>query len=163
LKNPDVLYLGTETGLVISTDRGRSWSPVHANLPSVRVDEVALHPRDNAMILATHGRALWILDHLEPIQEYAAAQAAATDAKMFPLPRYAMYRRAARDRNYEFWGDQTFFGETPPPAAIISWLMKRPSNDVKLKIADGTGREVREISGTAMASAGKAGIQSACW
>ena len=51
-----------------------SWRRLKANLPTVRVDEITLHPRDNAMIVATHGRVLWILDHLEPIQEYAAAQ-----------------------------------------------------------------------------------------
>jgi photosystem II stability/assembly factor-like uncharacterized protein len=163
LKNPDVLYLGTETGLVVSIDRGRSWIPIRANLPSVRVDEVTLHPRDNAMILATHGRALWILDHLEPIQEYAAVQTTTTDARLFTLPPYAMYRRPARDRNYEFWGDQTFFGENPPPAAVISWFMKRQASDVKLKITDATGREVREISGTPLANSGKPGLQTACW
>ena len=114
LKNPDVLYVGAETGLFISIDRAKSWARVKANLPTVRIDEITLHPRDNAMILATHGRALWILDHLEPIQEYAKAQAAATDAELFTPPPYAMFRRPARDRNYEFWGDQTFFGENPP-------------------------------------------------
>ena len=77
------------------------------------------------MILATHGRAIWVLDHLEPIQEYAAAQAATADAKLFTPPPYAMYRRPARDRNYEFWGDQTFYGENPPPAAVISWFNKK--------------------------------------
>src|SRR5207237_1184774 len=84
----------------------------------VRIDEITLHPRDNAMVLATHGRALWILDHLEAIQEYAAAHAATTDAKLFTPPPYAMFRRPARDRNYEFWGDQTFYGENPPTAAV---------------------------------------------
>ena len=44
---------------------------------------IVLHPRDNAMVLATHGRAIWILDHLEPIQEYAAAQAATADVPNF--------------------------------------------------------------------------------
>jgi hypothetical protein len=122
-----------------------------------------LHPRDNAMILATHGRAIWILDHLEPIQEYAKAQAAATDAALFTPPPYAMFRRPARDRNYEFWGDQTFFGENPPGAAIISWLNKKPVGDVKLKITDAAGREVREISGTPLANSNKQGIQMACW
>src|SRR5207245_4444072 len=68
-KNANVLYLGTETGLFVTVDR-RSWMRIKANLPTVRIDEITLHPRDNAMILATHGRALWILDHLEPIQEY---------------------------------------------------------------------------------------------
>ncbi|HWW88508.1 MAG TPA: hypothetical protein VNZ26_33170, partial [Vicinamibacterales bacterium] len=81
-KNPDVLYLGAETGLFVSIDRGKSWSRIRANLPTVRIDEITLHPRDNAMILATHGRTIWILDHLEPIQEYAAARAASGDAKL---------------------------------------------------------------------------------
>ena len=74
------------------------------------------------MVLATHGRALWILDHLEPIQEYAAAQK--TDAKLFTPPPASMYRRPASDRNYEFWGDQNFFGENPPQAAVISYYVK---------------------------------------
>jgi hypothetical protein len=75
------------------------------------------------MVLATHGRTIWILDHLEPIQEYAAAQAVTTDAKLFTPPPSSMYRRPARDRNYEFWGDLTFYGENPPQAAVISWLL----------------------------------------
>jgi photosystem II stability/assembly factor-like uncharacterized protein len=163
LKNADVLYVGAETGLFVSVDRAKSWVRVKANLPTVRIDEITLHPRDNAMILATHGRAIWILDHLEPIQEYAAAQAVATDAKLFTPPPYAMFRRPARDRNYEFWGDQTFFGENPPTAAVISWFNRKPVGDVKLKFTDAAGREVREISGTVLESSRKAGIQSACW
>jgi hypothetical protein len=117
-KNPDVLYLGTETGLFVSVDRGTSWARVKGNLPTVRIDEITLHPRDNAMVLATHGRALWILDHLEPIQEYATAQKA--DAALFTPPA-AMYRRTARDRNYEFWGDQVFYGQNPPAAVRLTW------------------------------------------
>jgi photosystem II stability/assembly factor-like uncharacterized protein len=163
LKNPNVLYVGAETGLFVSIDRAKSWVRVKANLPTVRIDEITLHPRDNAMILATHGRALWILDHVEPIQEYAAAQAATTDAKLFTPPPFAMYRRPARDRNYEFWGDQTFFGENPPAAAVISWINKRAVGEVKLKITDAAGREIRELSGTPLANSNKAGIQSACW
>ena len=163
LRNQDVLYLGTETGLFISIDRAKTWTRVHGNLPSVRIDEITLHPRDNAMILATHGRSLWILDHLEPIQEYAAAQSTSADAKLFTLPPTAMYRRPARDRNYEFWGDQTFFGENPPQAAVISWVMKRSANEVQLTITDAAGKEVREIAGPTLANSAKAGMQSACW
>ena len=163
LKNPDVLYVGAETGLFVSIDRAKSWVRVKANLPTVRIDEITLHPRDNAMILATHGRAIWILDHLEPIQEYAAAQVVATDAKLFTPPPYAMFRRPARDRNYEFWGDQTFYGENPPPAAVISWLNKKQVGDVKLKITDAAGREIREIAAPVLAAGNRAGVQSACW
>jgi photosystem II stability/assembly factor-like uncharacterized protein len=160
-RNPDVLYLGTETGLFLSIDRGKSWQRLRADLPTVRIDEITLHPRDNAMILATHGRTIWILDNLAPIQEFAAVQT--TDAKLFTPPPSSMFRRPARDRNYEFWGDQTFFGENPPQAAVISWMLKKDAGAVSLKIADASGRELREISGPVLADSNKAGIQSACW
>jgi photosystem II stability/assembly factor-like uncharacterized protein len=163
LKNPDVLYLGTETGLFVSIDRARSWVRIKANLPTVRIDEITLHPRDNAMLLATHGRAIWVLDHLAPIQEYAAAQSTTADAKLFTPAPTAMYRRPARDRNYEFWGDQTFFGENPPQAAVLTWFLKKQANEVKLRVTDATGHEVREISGTVLANSNTPGIQSACW
>ncbi len=159
-KNPDVLYLGTETGLFVSLDRGGSWTRVKANLPTVRIDEITLHPRDNAMVLATHGRALWILDHLEPIQEYAAAQKA--DATLFTPPA-AMYRRPSRDRNYEFWGDQVFYGQNPPAAARLTWTQKRQVEDVALKITDTAGKTVREITGQVLNNSKKTGMQTACW
>jgi photosystem II stability/assembly factor-like uncharacterized protein len=162
-RNADVLYIGTETGLFVSIDRAKSWVRITANLPTVRIDEITLHPRDNAMILATHGRAIWVLDHLEPIQEYAAAQAAATDAKLITPPPFAMFRRSTRDRNYEFWGDQTFYGENPPAAAVISWFNKHDVADVKLKITDATGHEIREIEAPALDTSRKAGLHSACW
>jgi photosystem II stability/assembly factor-like uncharacterized protein len=162
-RNQDVLYVGAETGLFVSIDRARSWTRIKANLPTVRIDEITLHPRDNAMVLATHGRALWILDHLEPIQEYAAVQAATTDARLFTPPPFAMYRRPARDRNYEFWGDQTFYGENPPPAAIISWFNKKAVGEVTLKITDAAGREIRELGAPALTSSNTAGMQTACW
>jgi photosystem II stability/assembly factor-like uncharacterized protein len=163
LKNPDVLYLGTETGLFLSLDRGKSWQRVKANLPTVRIDEITLHPRDNAMLLATHGRTIWILDSLTPIQEFTSAQTTTASAKLFTPPPTAMFRRPASDRNYQFWGDQTFFGENPPQAAVISWYLKNQVNSVQLKITDGAGREVREISGTVLANSNKPGIQTACW
>jgi photosystem II stability/assembly factor-like uncharacterized protein len=163
LKNPDVLYLGTETGLFVTLDRGRSWSRIKANLPTVRIDEIVLHPRDNAMILATHGRAIWILDSLSPIQEYAAAASTTADARLFSPPASVTYRRPVRDRNYEFWGDQVFYGENPPQAAVISWLLKRDVDRIELRITDASGREVRAISGQVLANVNKSGIQSACW
>ena len=163
LKNPDVLYLGTETGLFVTLDRGRSWQRLKANLPTVRIDEITLHPRDNAMILGTHGRAIWVLDNLSPIQELAAARTSAADARLFSPAPAVMYRRPTRDRNYEFWGDQTFYGENPPQAAVLSWFAKRQAGNVALRISDAAGRQVREISGPVLANSNKAGIQSACW
>jgi photosystem II stability/assembly factor-like uncharacterized protein len=163
LKNPDVLYAGTETGIFVSLDRGRSWERMKGNMPTVRVDKMVIHPRDNALVVGTHGRSIWVLDNLSPVQEMAAAQRSLTDATLFSPPPTAMYRRPARDRNYEFWGDQTFFGENPPAAAVITWLLKKDVGSVALRITDATGREVREISGPVLANSNKAGIQAACW
>ena len=69
-----------------------------------------------------------------------------------------MYRRPARDHNYEFWGDQTFYGENPPQAAVLQWFLKKDAGEVKLKISDAvTGKEIREISGQVLANSNKAG------
>ena len=163
LKNPEVLYLGTETGIFVTLDRGNTWMRMKGNMPTVRVDEMVIHPRDNALVVATHGRAFWVLDNLAPVQEMAAAQKSMTDATLFSPPPTAMYRRPARDRNYEFWGDQAFFGENPPQAAVISWFLKKDVGNVTLRITDATGREVREITGPVLRNSTKAGIQAACW
>ena len=163
LRNPDVLYLGTETGIFVTLDRGASWTRMKGNMPTVRVDEMVIHPRDNALVVGTHGRALWVLDNLAPVQEMAAAQKAMTEATLFSPSPTAMYRRPARDRNYEFWGDQTFFGENPPNATVISWYLKKDAGTVALRITDTTGREIREISGDVLDNSRKAGIQAACW
>src|ERR1035437_1371698 len=158
-RNPDVLYIGTETGIFLSLDRGKSWRRFHANLPTVRVDEITLHPRDNAMLVATHGRAIWILDHLEPIQEYTAAKAAA-DAKLYTIPT-ALQWKSKMSLNYEFWGHQYFLGENPSYDALINYQVNKPLSDAKLRIADGSGKTVREL--TVAARQLQPGIQTVCW
>jgi photosystem II stability/assembly factor-like uncharacterized protein len=74
-------------GVYKSSDRGRTWQRVRGNLPTVPAYEVTLHPRDNAMILATHGRGIWILDNLTPFQE--GAKALAAEAHLVPVPTTA--------------------------------------------------------------------------
>ena len=159
-RNADVLYLGTETGIFLSIDRGKSWSRLQANFPTVRVDEITLHPRDNAMLVATHGRGIWILDHLEPIQEYAAAQSAAADAKLFSIGS-ALEWKSMQDRNNEFWGHQYFLGENPPYEAVIQYSLKKQATSVKLKITDTLGKDVREVALTGNKL--QPGIQTGCW
>jgi photosystem II stability/assembly factor-like uncharacterized protein len=158
-RNPDVLYIGTETGIFLSLDRGKSWRRFKANLPTVRVDEITLHPRDNAMLVATHGRAIWILDHLEPIQEYAAAKTMG-DAKLYSVPT-ALQWKSKNSLNYEFWGHQYFLGENPSFDALISYQVNKPLSDAKLRISDASGKAVRdlELSGNKLA----AGVQTVCW
>jgi hypothetical protein len=157
-RNPDVLYIGTETGIFLTLDRGTAWKRLKANFPTVRVDELTIHPRDNALIVATHGRALWILDHLEPIQEYARAQKA--EAALFS-PGPALQWKSKDDRNDEFWGHQFFTGENPPTEAVIQLHFTKPVRSPVLRIRDAAGTIVRELPVPATRNA--AGIQTVCW
>ena len=157
-RNPNVLYVGTETGIFLTLDRGGSWRRLRANLPTVRVDEITLHERDNAMLVATHGRALFILDHLEPIQEYMAARMAS--ARLFTIPD-ALQLRKKDDRNDEFWGHQYFAGENPPESAVIQYYLGDDADALALRVSDARGRLVREIA--APISRRQSGIRTLCW
>jgi photosystem II stability/assembly factor-like uncharacterized protein len=159
-RNRDVLYIGTETGIFLSLDRGKSWQRLEANLPNVRVDEITLHPRENSMLVATHGRAIWVLDHLEPIQEYNSIQATAAAAKLF-TPGPALEWKTKDDRNEEFWGHQYFVGENPPNEAVVQYLVKKPVTDLKLRVSDENGKFVRDVA--IPANKMQPGIQTVCW
>jgi hypothetical protein len=157
-RNADVLYIGTETGIFLTLDRGQSWRRLKANLPTVRVDELTIHPRDNALLVATHGRALFVLDRLEPIQEYAAARTA--DAKLF-TPGATLQWKFKDDRNEEFWGHQFFTGENPPVEAVIAMHLSKPLTSPILRITDARGTVLRNV--TIPATRNQAGIQMVCW
>ncbi len=158
-KNADVLYAGTETGLFISFDRAKSWRRLKANLPTVRIDEMVIHPRDNALVLGTHGRSVWILDQLSSIQEYAAAQATAS-ATLFSVSPTLQWR-SMDNQNDEFWGHNTFVGENPPAAAIIQFHLKQKVGSLAMRVTDTSGGLVRNIEIPDDRNA--AGIQSVCW
>jgi hypothetical protein len=159
-KNPDVLYIGTETGLFVTTDRGRSWTRVKANLPTVPVYEVAIHPRDNDLILATHGRAFWVLDDLAPFQQHAKAM---TQAVYMFEPQTVAQRNASSERMRAFEGDRKFLGKNPREGVSMTYRLREAAKEVKLTVKDATGRTVRELSGTATRNAGAAGINTVVW
>jgi len=63
-----ILYAGTDLGVYVSKDRGQTWQVLGGNLPSVYVHDLIIHPRDNVVVIATHGRGMWVLD-ADPINE----------------------------------------------------------------------------------------------
>lgn len=68
-KNPNLLFLGTETGLFITVDGGKNWSKFENNMPAVAVHYIDLHPKTNDLVLATHGRGIIILDDISPLRQ----------------------------------------------------------------------------------------------
>ena len=141
LRTPDVVYAGTEFGLFVSLDRGRRWTRWRANLPTVPVFGIAQHPREQDLILATHGRSIWILDDVTPVRQ--AAQAMATDAFLFDVRPARQFNRA-HDR---WWmnGDQRFWGHNPPFGALLTYHLRSAAEDVRVRVADANGTVVREL------------------
>ena len=127
-KNPAVLYAGTEFGLFVSTDRGGSWNRVRSGLPTVPIHEIVFHPRENDMILATHGRSIWILDDATPIQQ--AAEAMRSGRVPVRLRRQAMQFNPANDRG--FVTDKPFRGKNPTFGAPISYYLKGAASGQRL-------------------------------
>ncbi len=82
--NPDLLYLGTEFGLFISLDGGREWKRFQNGLPTVRIDDILVHPRDNDLVVGTHGRSIYILDDITALQNFTP-DAAGSGPYLFPV------------------------------------------------------------------------------
>ena len=157
----DVLYLGTETGLYLTLDRGKTWTRVRANLPTVPVYEITLHPRDNAMLLATHGRGIWILDDLTPFQEAGKAQLAEAAHVYTMAPAYQQTGQGFR--YYSSQGDMQYIGPNPPLSAPISYWLKSKADSLRILIKDGAGNLVRELKGDDVTEAMAAGMNSVAW
>ena len=159
-KNPDLLYLGTETGLWVSWNRGGQWTRLKANLPTMPIYEIKTHPRDNDLILASHARGIWILDDLSIIQDWS--KAASSDAYLFTAEP-AQIMNGANDQMKGFEGDRLFLGQNPAPGATLAYVLKAEAKDVKITIKDGSGTVMREMTGEPMRDRNKAGLSIVKW
>ena len=145
-KNKDLLYVGTEFGLYVSLDGGKQWQRFSNNLPTARVDDILVHPRDNDLIVATHARSLWIADDISPLQQMASV--GSQDTVLFDI-RPGIAYLPDRQRGQQTGGQKAFVGENPPRGTMISYYLKSAaSGDVKITIADATGRIIRTLDGT---------------
>lgn len=144
-KNLNLLYAGTELGLYASYDEGREWVKFHLNnLPVVAVHDILIHPRENDLILGTHGRGIWILDDIGPLQQLSP-QVLDTPAHLFDV-RPAL-RLTMKPTRYGI-GDKVFRGPNPPYGALISYYLKeKPAREeeVRLEIVDEGGRVIRAL------------------
>jgi photosystem II stability/assembly factor-like uncharacterized protein len=158
--NENVLYLGTEFGLFVTLDRGQNWTRLKNNLPTVPVDEITIHPRENDMLLATHGRSLWILDDITPIQQ--AAEAVTAPAFLFDIRRPAVQFPSTNEfANYP--GDRRFYGQNPESGAFINYYLKEEPKDIRLTIRNPAGAVIRELSADDLRNNRKTGLNRVYW
>jgi photosystem II stability/assembly factor-like uncharacterized protein len=143
-KNPNLLYAGTEFALWVSVDQGKHWIKL-GGLPTVMVDDILIHPRDNDMVIATHGRSLYIIDDLRSLQELTP-EVMGKAANLFePRPAHGFYP-------FEGWADWEgtglFRGSNPPIGATLTYWVKDPMPDgVSFAITDSAGTPVANLKG----------------
>ena len=144
-KNTNLLYAGTELGLFASYNGGKDWLKLNLkNLPNVSVHDILVHPRENDLILATHGRSLWIFDDATPLQRMNQ-QILDSSAYLFPI-RPAL-RYSSRFSRYGI-GDKQFLGPNPPAGALITYYLKDKVDEkttFKVEVFDRDGKLVQEI------------------
>ncbi len=119
-RNQNLLFAGTEFGLWVSWDRGANWSALKNNFPTVPVDDIAIHPRENDLILGTHGRSIWVLDDVTPIEKLNA-EVMASDLTLFELRAAITYHIAQRRWSA---GQKMFAAKNPPYGALVNYYLK---------------------------------------
>jgi len=164
--NAQVLYAGLERSLWVSFVGGSKWQPLQLNLPSSSVRDLRVQPHADDLIVATHGRALWIFDDIRPLQEWSAARAAGTYL-FAPQPAYEFNYFEHEEGAYA-----EYAGANPPNGALISFYQAKPApgSGPSLEIIDDKGRVVRRIAGLHDVDGKKkplipnvAGIQRVVW
>ncbi|HKS67130.1 MAG TPA: hypothetical protein VJR26_07815 [Candidatus Acidoferrales bacterium] len=137
-KRKGLLYAGTETGIYVSYDDGANWQSLQMNLPQTPIDDLIVH--DNDLVVATHGRAFWILDDITPLRQL---QASTQDEDVKFFAPEAAYR--TRIFSFPLRGESA--GANPPSGAILDyWLKDAPKDEIKLDILDAKGNVIRKFS-----------------
>ncbi len=154
-KNANLLYAGTEFGLYLSFDRGGSWLK-YPDLPTVMVDDLAIHPRERDMVVATHGRSLYIVDDITALEQLTT-DVQSKAAHLF-APR-AVFGFESLPGYVESEGSAVFRGANPPAGAIITAYVKEYTGDpVKISIANAAGTPVANLT-----MAGTPGFNRVTW
>jgi photosystem II stability/assembly factor-like uncharacterized protein len=144
-KNADLLLVGTEYGTFASWDRGANWTRMKMGVPTVPVDDILIHPRDNDLIFGTHGRSIWVLDDMTPLQQL--------NEKVLQSDLFLFDTRPAtswRLWNHKWFAShREFVAPNPPSGAIINYYLKEKLGErerVRITIQDKNGKSVRELT-----------------
>jgi photosystem II stability/assembly factor-like uncharacterized protein len=141
-----LLFAGTELGIYVSFDDGDHWQPLQLNLPVSSIRDLTIHGDD--LIVATHGRAFWVLDNIAPLRQIASQPKSANVRLYQPAT-------AIRIDNDVFLGSplppEEPAAKNPPDGAVLDYYLKSPAKQVKLEIYDPGGKLVRRFASGAKA------------
>ncbi len=142
-KNPYLLYVGTEFGIFASLDRGESWFSLKNNLPTVAVHDIIVHPRDNDLIIGTHGRGIWILNDISFLQEMNP-DILEKEVHIFkPRAAVAFYPSSRR----ESFTPPSFAAKNPPYGLGLTFYFKeKPKEKPEVSIIEADGEIISQLS-----------------
>jgi photosystem II stability/assembly factor-like uncharacterized protein len=146
-KKRGLLYAGTEDGVYVSFNDGADWRKLKLNLPTTPVHDLVI--KDNDLVLATHGRAFWILDDISPLRQFSD-DVAKKDVHLYtPGPAYRIQAGAGSGEHHP--SKRT--GQNPPAGAVIYYYLKdapKAGTETRLEILDASGKLVRKYSSAEM-------------
>jgi photosystem II stability/assembly factor-like uncharacterized protein len=143
---PKLMFAGTEYGLYVSFDAGDSWNRWTGGYPTVSTYDMAIQPRESDLVIATFGRAVWIIDDIRPMRALASAGKGllASDLTVFQAPD-AYLASTKNLPGYYFYGDAMYRGENRESGAMISFYTAADSDMVKAEITDNEGNVVKSV------------------
>ncbi|MAM85541.1 MAG: hypothetical protein CL472_12870 [Acidobacteria bacterium] len=156
-RNEDLLVLGGELGAYITINRGEEWHQIKGPVPTVPVDDIAIHPRENDLILGTHGRSIWVLDDMTPLEQLSE-RVLASDLHLFDVRDAVAYRIFNHKGNT---GHKIFIAPNPPEGALIHYYLNDEFNGedaVEITIQGEAGETIRTLTGS-----GSAGLNRVNW
>jgi len=153
--NPKLLYAGTHFGLFASFDQGTHWVRV-GDMPPVRVDDLQIHPRTSDLVIATHGRSIYVLDDSRPFRELTP-EIASKPAHLFSIrPANGAYSPSGFS---EWNGKGVYRGANPAEGALFTvWVKEFTGDEIKIAITNAAGAPVANLK-----SPGVAGFTRLNW
>lgn len=143
-KNPDLLFAGTEFAVYMSLDRGQNWGRFMNGLPTVPVHDLLIHPRELDLIAGTHGRGVWIIDNLTPLQQLTP-EVKEKDVHLFDIRPEVQW---ARTYEWSWVPDKRFFKSNPPYGSTLAyWIKNELPEEVKIEILNIQGEVIRNLKG----------------
>ncbi len=156
-RNENLLVLGGEFGAYITINRGEEWHQIKGAVPTVPVDDIAIHSRDNDLILGTHGRSIWVLDDMTPLEKLSEG-VLASNLHLFDVRDAIGYRINNHKGNT---GHKMFIAQNPPEGALIHYFLNDEvdgEDAVEVTIQDGAGEVIRTLD-----APGSVGLNRVNW
>jgi photosystem II stability/assembly factor-like uncharacterized protein len=147
LENPNLLFLGTEFGLYLSTDAGQSWVLYKSRVPEyVAVRDIVIQPKTNDLVLGTHGRGIFIVDDISPLRRLNS-ELLEKNAALLPTRPTAV---SSGHYGNAFPNTDSYAGANAPEIATIQYYLKDRMNtgDVTVEVLDATGKVIASMPGT---------------